>query len=67
MDMSFANQALCVARLAGHAERLEPAVHPVPADIDREVARLKLAALGLAIDRLTYEQSAYLASWREGT
>ena len=65
MDMSFANQALCVAYLAQH--RLETAVHQVPRAIDQEVAQLKLAALGLTIDTLTDEQDRYLASWREGT
>jgi adenosylhomocysteinase len=67
MDMSFANQALSVAWLAEHAQGLEVAVHPVPRHIDREVARLKLAALGMTIDALTGEQAAYLASWVEGT
>ena len=65
MDMSFANQALCVAYLAQN--RLDTAVHQVPRAIDQEVARLKLAALGLTIDTLTDEQDRYLASWREGT
>jgi adenosylhomocysteinase len=67
MDMSFTNQALAVAWLAGNAERLAPAVHPVPREIDRQVARLKLAALGLTIDSLTADQTAYLSSWDEGT
>jgi adenosylhomocysteinase len=67
MDMSFANQALSVAWLAAHASELEVAVHPVPWAIDQEIARLKLAALGMSIDSLTAEQSAYLASWEEGT
>jgi adenosylhomocysteinase len=67
MDMSFANQALSVAWLAGHAQGLAAAVHPVPPQIDQEVARLKLAALGMAIDTLTPEQAAYLSSWDEGT
>jgi adenosylhomocysteinase len=67
MDMSFANQALAVAWLAEHAGELEAGVHSVPADIDREVARLKLAALGMEIDSLTEEQAAYLGSWEEGT
>jgi adenosylhomocysteinase len=67
MDMSFANQALCVAYiLARHAE-LTSAVHDVPSEIDREVARLKLDAIGVGIDHLTAEQSAYLSSWEEGT
>jgi adenosylhomocysteinase len=67
MDMSFANQALSVAWLAENARGLEVAVHPVPRAIDEEVARLKLAALGMSIDRLTTEQAVYLASWEEGT
>jgi adenosylhomocysteinase len=67
MDMSFANQALSVAWLAAHGRGLAPAVHAVPRHIDQEVARLKLAALGMAIDTLTAEQQAYLGSWEEGT
>ena len=64
MDMSFANQALCVEHLARHGASLEPRVLPVPPEIDREVARLKLASLGIEIDELTAEQRAYLTSWR---
>jgi len=64
MDMSFANQALCVEHLARHGAELEPRVLPVPGDIDREVARLKLASLDIAIDELTAAQRAYLTSWR---
>jgi len=67
MDMSFANQALTVAWLAEHAHELGASVHPVPRPIDQEVARLKLAALGMTIDTLTEEQVAYLGSWEEGT
>jgi adenosylhomocysteinase len=67
MDMSFSGQALCVAYLVEHAQQLEPGVHPVPGEIDREVASLKLAAMGMTIDTLTDEQRKYLASWREGT
>jgi adenosylhomocysteinase len=67
MDMSFANQALSVAWLAEHAHGLAATVHPVPRPIDQEVARLKLAALGMTIDTLTEEQVAYLGSWEEGT
>jgi len=66
MDMSFANQALSVAHLA-RSRGLAPQVHRVPEAIDREVARLKLDALGITIDRLTEDQRRYLASWREGT
>ncbi len=67
MDMSFANQALGIEYLVKHGEELAPAVHSVPREIDREVARLKLASLGMEIDTLTPEQEAYLHSWREGT
>jgi adenosylhomocysteinase len=67
MDMSFANQALAVEYLWTQGRDLAPEVHPVPAEIDGEVARLKLAAMGLAIDALTTEQQTYLGSWREGT
>lgn len=64
MDMSFANQALCVEHLALRGASLEPRVLPVPLEIDREVARLKLASLGIEIDELTVAQRAYLTSWR---
>jgi adenosylhomocysteinase len=64
MDMSFANQALCVEHLALHGSSLQPRVLPVPGEIDREVARLKLASLGIEIDELTPAQLAYLTSWR---
>jgi adenosylhomocysteinase len=67
MDMSFANQALSAEYLVKHRGKLPPSVISVPEDIDREVARLKLAALGVNIDRLTAEQKHYLASWDEGT
>jgi adenosylhomocysteinase len=64
MDMSFANQALCVEHLALHGATLPAQVLPVPGEIDREVARLKLASLGIEIDELTAAQRAYLTSWR---
>jgi adenosylhomocysteinase len=67
MDMSFANQALCAEHLVRRGTRLEPHVYPVPKEIDREIARLKLAALGVAIDRLTPAQQRYLSSWELGT
>ena len=67
MDMSFANQALCVELLAAKRTRLEAGVHDVPLEIDQEVARLKLAALGASIDVLTPEQVAYASSWQAGT
>ena len=67
MDLSFANQALCVAYIHARHADLRKTVHDVPPEIDREVARLKLAAMGLAIDELTEQQRAYLSSWEEGT
>lgn len=66
MDMSFANQVLCAVYLAAR-QQLENRVHDVPTEIDREVARLKLAALGIRIDALTEAQRHYLTSWQEGT
>jgi adenosylhomocysteinase len=67
MDMSFANQALCAEFMVRHARELEKKVYDVPTDIDREIARLKLEAMGVAIDKLTPEQEKYLASWESGT
>ena len=67
MDMSFANQALSAEYVAGHHAELEPRVYVVPEAIDAEVARLKLAALGVAIDEMTPEQRAYVSSWQHGT
>jgi adenosylhomocysteinase len=67
MDMSFANQALATEYAIQHASSLENKVYPVPVDIDEEIARLKLATMGVTIDQLTAEQSKYLASWDEGT
>jgi adenosylhomocysteinase len=64
MDMSFANQALCVEHLALHGASLDAAVLPVPPQIDREVARLKLGSIGIEIDELTVAQRVYLTSWR---
>jgi adenosylhomocysteinase len=63
MDMSFANQALAAEYLARHGADLEPRVHPVPRLLDHEVARLKLASLGIEIDELTEDQARYLHSW----
>ena len=63
MDMSFANQVLAVEHLVAHGEALGPGVHPVPEAVDREVARLKLASLGVEIDALTDEQARYLRGW----
>jgi adenosylhomocysteinase len=67
MDMSFANQALSVEWLVQNREGLVPRVYPVPEAIDLEVARLKLASMGVEIDQLTEEQAAYLTSWEQGT
>jgi adenosylhomocysteinase len=67
MDMSFANQALAVEWLVQHRGSLDVAVYPVPADIDAEVARLKLRAMAVEIDELTKEQEEYLRSWEQGT
>jgi len=67
MDMSFANQALSVEYMVKHAADLKKQVYSVPAEIDSEIARLKLAAMGVEIDVLTDEQLRYLNSWEEGT
>jgi adenosylhomocysteinase len=67
MDMSFANQALSVEWAVANAASLERKVYPVPDEIDREIARLKLETMGVRIDRLTEEQERYLASWDQGT
>ena len=67
MDMSFANQALSAEYVAKHHAELEHQVYVVPAEIDAEVARLKLAALGIVLDDMTPEQREYVASWQHGT
>ena len=67
MDMSFANQALCLEYLTKMKGQLEPAVYPVPEEIDQKVGRLKLASMNITIDSLTREQRKYLQSWEEGT
>ncbi|CAN5671326.1 adenosylhomocysteinase [soil metagenome] len=67
MDMSFANQALSAEWVASNRGTLEPRVYPVPVEIDKEVARLKLHAMGVEIDELTAEQEHYLHSWEQGT
>src|SRR2546430_7270315 len=67
MDMSFANQSLSVEHLVKNYKNLEKKVFPVPIDIDKRVAKLKLESMGVKIDRLTPEQEEYLASWSEGT
>ncbi len=67
MDMSFANQALCLEYMVKNRGKLEPKVYSVPEEIDKQVARLKLDSMGLEIDTLTPEQKQYLTSWQEGT
>jgi len=67
MDMSFANQALSAEHLVNNEKRMAVAVYPVPAEIDAEIARLKLKAMGMEIDTLTDEQQKYLSSWESGT
>ena len=67
MDMSFANQALSAEYMVKRGRSLERKVYGVPREIDLEIARLKLASLGVRIDELTPQQSSYLASWRHGT
>ena len=67
MDMSFANQALCLEYIAKNKNRLKTKVYPVPEEIDKQVAQLKLNSMGIDIDSLTPEQEKYLTSWEEGT
>jgi adenosylhomocysteinase len=67
MDMSFANQALCAEYVVKKGESLKCIVYPVPEEVDKEVGKLKLKAMGIAIDTLTPEQRKYLASWESGT
>ena len=67
MDMSFANQALAAEYLLENKGKLQNEVHALPKEVDREIAGLKLTAMGIEIDELTPEQARYLASWEEGT
>ncbi|MEA5078420.1 MAG: adenosylhomocysteinase [Anaerolineaceae bacterium] len=67
MDMSFANQALSLEYLVKNADKLEKRVYSVPTEIDQNIAKLKLAAMGISVDELTPQQVKYLASWEEGT
>jgi adenosylhomocysteinase len=67
MDMSFANQALCSEWMVKNHAKLERQVYSVPAEIDKEIARLKLKAMGVKLDVLTKEQEKYLNSWELGT
>jgi adenosylhomocysteinase len=65
--MSFANQALAAEYMVKNAKSLENRVYDVPVEVDQEIAKLKLAALGAGIDKLTPEQEEYLSSWHMGT
>jgi adenosylhomocysteinase len=67
MDMSFANQALACEYLAKNKGKLEPGLHSIPVELDQEIARLKLQAMGITIDTLTAEQIEYINSWTSGT
>ena len=67
MDMSFANQAMSAEYMAKNASKLDRTVHRLPEELDREIARIKLAGMGIHIDELTKEQHKYLTSWEEGT
>ena len=67
MDMSFANQALSVEHMVKNAATLEPRVYPVPRELDEDIARRKLAAMGMRIDAMTEEQRTYANSWKAGT
>ncbi len=67
MDMSFANQALSAEYMVKHGKSLQKMVYSVPEEIDKEIARIKLEAMGVIIDKLTDEQVHYLNSWQEGT
>jgi len=67
MDMSFADQALCLEYIIKNHSKLKTRVYSVPEEIDKEVAKLKLRSMNIAIDRLSAEQKRYLTSWQEGT
>ena len=67
MDMSFANQALASEYLVKRHKTLDRKVYPVPAEIDQEIARMKLQSMDIRIDELTKEQQDYLGSWEKGT
>ena len=67
MDLSFSDQAIAAEWLVDNAKTLDPQVYRLPAELDAEVARLKLAAMGGTLEPLTHEQTEYLASWQHGT
>ena len=67
MDMSFANQALACEYLVKNKGKLEPGLHSIPVEVDANIAKLKLQAMGINIDTLTSEQTEYINSWTAGT
>jgi adenosylhomocysteinase len=67
MDMSFANQALAAEFVVKNHAALEKKVYPVPEEIDRQIAKLKLASMGMSVDVPTAAQERYMTSWEEGT
>ena len=67
MDMSFANQALACEYLVQNKGKLEPGLYNIPKELDQDIARLKLKAMGIAIESLTPEQEEYINSWTVGT
>jgi adenosylhomocysteinase len=67
MDMSFANQALACEYLVKNKGKLQAGLHSIPTEIDKEIARLKLQAMGIGLDTLTSEQVEYMNSWTVGT
>ena len=67
MDMSFANQVLSIEYLLKNGRDLQPKVYPVPHELDQDIARRKLAAMGMRIDTMTDEQETYANSWKAGT
>ena len=67
MDMSFANQALGCEYLVKNKGKLEPGLYSIPEDVDKDIARLKLEAMGIKIDTLTSAQIEYMNSWTSGT
>jgi adenosylhomocysteinase len=67
MDMSFANQVLSIEYLLEHGKELEPRVYPVPRELDEEIARRKLEAMGMNIDTMSKAQAEYARSWKAGT
>ena len=67
MDMSFANQALAAEHIVNNHQNMDPGVYTIPHELDSEIARIKLGAMGMTFDTLTPEQDKYLNSWESGT